>query len=195
MRGLVRATPVRRAAAAADQAAAAGGPSLAERLAGLDEAERQRLLRDLVRSEVAVVLGHAGTDAVPLERPFKELGFDSLTAVELRNRLNAATGLRLPSTLVFDYPTPAALVSLLQSEITPDDAAWTTSVLSDLARLEGVLRGADPDDEAREQIGTRLQAVLRAWNEATRDGTATDDLDEATDDELFDVLDNELETF
>ncbi|WP_422070757.1 type I polyketide synthase [Streptomyces hoynatensis] len=193
LRGLVRA-PARRAAAGSGAATAHSGPPLAERLGGLDEEERTRLLRNLVRSEVTVVLGYAGTDTVPLERSFKELGFDSLTAVELRNRLNAATGLRLPSTLVFDHPTPAALVDLLRREITPDEAAWTHAVLADLGKLESALRAADPDEEAREAIGARLQAVLRAWNETARPA-ASDDLASATDDELFDVLDNELEAY
>ncbi|MEY9969623.1 3-oxoacyl-(acyl-carrier-protein) synthase/acyl carrier protein, partial [Streptacidiphilus sp. MAP12-16] len=93
------------------------GGALAERLSGVSPAERERILLDLVTSHVAAALGYPGPEAVEIGRAFKELGFDSLTAVELRNRLGAAAGLKLPATLIYDYPNSAALVRHLDESI------------------------------------------------------------------------------
>ncbi|MYR61069.1 KR domain-containing protein, partial [Streptomyces sp. SID625] len=90
------------------QAASAAG-SFAERLLRLPETERVAAALDLVRQKVAAVLGYGSPDEVEAERAFRELGFDSLSAVELRNRLGEAAGVRLPVTVVFDHPNPTAL--------------------------------------------------------------------------------------
>src|SRR5205807_6548917 len=90
---------------------------LARRLANVPEAEWEDLLLELVRDEASLVLGRRPDQLADPATTFKELGFDSLSAVELRNRLDEITGLRLPSTLVFDHPTPAAVVKLLRSRI------------------------------------------------------------------------------
>ncbi|MFD5430221.1 SDR family NAD(P)-dependent oxidoreductase, partial [Streptomyces sp. NPDC127084] len=119
LRGLAR-MPVPRASAAAPShtvVGASGRNPLVERLAGLPGSERDRVLLDLVRGQVAAVLGHDGPDAVEPGRAFRELGFDSLAAIDLRNALRGTTGLALPATLVFDHPTSQAVAELLQLEL------------------------------------------------------------------------------
>ncbi|WP_444544881.1 type I polyketide synthase [Streptomyces hygroscopicus] len=193
LRGLIR-TPVRRAAAGggggADEAA-----GLTERLAGMSAAERDRFLLNLVCGQVATVLGYGSAAAIEPGAAFKELGFDSLTAVELRNRLGAATGLRLPATLIFDYPTPDALAGHLRAELPHGDGGGP-SVFGELDRLEAALAVAADDSVTRSRITMRLQALLAKWNDAqdaAGDGDTDDhDLESATDDELFDLLDDEL---
>ncbi|WP_369394272.1 SDR family NAD(P)-dependent oxidoreductase [Streptomyces sp. CG1] len=110
--------PVRRAGAATGQSAAGGAEALRERLAGLLDTERAAFLTELVQNHVATLLGYRSAQDVGRTLAFKELGFDSLAAVELRNRLTAATGLRLPATLVFDHPTPTELAGYLLGELT-----------------------------------------------------------------------------
>ncbi|MEU3662034.1 SDR family NAD(P)-dependent oxidoreductase [Streptomyces sp. NPDC032940] len=148
-RGLVRAQ--------AQRQADGGGGSLAQRLAGVPEAERAQVVVEVVVAQVAAVLGHASASAVDPERAFRELGIDSLGAVELRNRLTQATGLRLPTTLVFDHPTPAAIARLLLDEVggmepaapvaaesTPDSGSGTLGVLLRHAHAAGAMAEAVP---------------------------------------------------
>ncbi|MCC3775995.1 type I polyketide synthase, partial [Streptomyces sp. UNOB3_S3] len=118
LRGLIR-TPVRRSAVSGAETAV----GLVQRLSVLDEEGRAALVRDLVRTQVAAVLGHDGAQDVDVDRPFQELGFDSLTAVEMRNRLGAVTGLRTAATVVFDYPTVTALAGHVLAELMGADTA------------------------------------------------------------------------
>ncbi|MEU5943866.1 type I polyketide synthase, partial [Micromonospora sp. NPDC047548] len=123
LRGLV---PPARPGARAGATGPAGGDELLRRLAGWSGPERREALLDVVRVEIAAVLGHSTVDAVQPDQAFKDLGFDSLSAVELRNRLTAVTGLRLPATLVFDHPTAVAVAAHLDGVFTPGEAAPAT---------------------------------------------------------------------
>ncbi|MET7938384.1 type I polyketide synthase [Streptomyces sp. NPDC005322] len=170
------------------------GPDLTERLAGLGRAEQERLLREVVRTHAAAVLGHDTPESVPLNRPFWELGLDSVTAVEIRNRLGGAVGRKLPAGLIFDYPTAGELIAYLHGELC-GDATETSPVMSDLNRLDITLAALADDDPARNEVAQWLEKLLRRVSPAsvvTR-GPATDwGLDTASQDEVFALIDEEL---
>ncbi|MCM4084182.1 type I polyketide synthase, partial [Paractinoplanes hotanensis] len=164
--------------------------ALSRQLSALTAPEQTRTLLGLIRAHIAAVLGDLGLDGIGDTRAFGELGFDSLTAVEFRNRLAADVGRRLAPTLIFDHPTPLALAEALREQLAPAAATEDAALLAELARLEAA--GA-PSEAARTSAVLRLRALLADWTAPAAETTAGDhDIADADDDELFSLLDNEL---
>ncbi|MFF3554924.1 type I polyketide synthase [Streptomyces tsukubensis] len=180
---------------------AAGRSEYATQLAAMSESERRRTVIELVRSHATAVLGHDSADEIDATRAFRDVGFDSLTAVELRNRLNAAAGVRLPSTVVFDHPNPTALAEEILSELYEHEPVGHTAVLDEFERLAAGL--TPPDETARTEIVARLEALTQRFRALRSDrgpaGAAVNEaeqqraLEEATADELFALLEDELD--
>nr|WP_312871207.1 SDR family NAD(P)-dependent oxidoreductase [Streptomyces lonarensis] len=185
-----------------------GGSELAERLSGLSVGDQRQMLTELVRGHAAAVLGHEAAGEVLPQRAFKDLGFDSVGAVELRNRLSAAAGIRLPSTMIFDYPNAAALADYIRGELVDagqaaDGADQGDVVLNDLDRLAAALESIEGGADVRQDITERMQTMLSRW---LRGSTANDEsaagatgrqnvagqLDEASADEVLDFINKEL---
>ncbi|MGP3937923.1 type I polyketide synthase [Nonomuraea sp. KM88] len=192
-RGLVR-IATRRAVVAAE---APQADSLTDRLAALPDDDRLPMLLDLVRGHVAAVLGFPGPEAVEPARAFKEIGFDSLTAVELRNRLKSVTGLRLPASLVFDYPNSAALAGHLLEELAPPAHSAEQQILAELDRIEARLAVMAAGCATAGEITSRLEQLAFSWKERHHEAdTAAEDvagqLSSATADEIINFIDSEL---
>ncbi|MBP8539202.1 SDR family NAD(P)-dependent oxidoreductase, partial [Streptomyces sp. MK37H] len=206
--------PEARRALGAVEGAGAGAPgggvgtggtvaALRDRLADAKPEERERRLLEAVRGQVAAVLGHDSAEAVGTRRPFLELGLDSVTAVELRNRLGSVTGLRLPATVIFDFPTVAELVGYLYAQLFtgiddgPDGGA-TGDGTAELDGLERLLVSLPSDAPARSEIADRLRRLLRSAVDAletvdtAEEPVTSDDLEAATNDELFDYIEKEF---
>ncbi|MFC9249740.1 type I polyketide synthase, partial [Streptomyces sp. NPDC057136] len=177
-RGLVR-TTVRRAAQAGTRTT---GEQLKQRLAALPAMEQDRMLLDLVRGHAASVLGHAGLTAVESDRSFSELGFDSLTAVEFRNGLQTATGLRLPATLIFDYATSRALAEYVRAELAPAKDVGGTADEDEIRRALAAipltrLRDAGLMDALLELAGIRIQGPDPAAADQADEPDSIDSMD------------------
>ncbi|MGW0871133.1 type I polyketide synthase [Streptomyces sp. NPDC002740] len=175
---------------------------VAELAAATSEHDRRRLLLRFVRAQVAEVQGGRPADSVDVHRGFKEQGFDSLTTVELRNRLNRRTGLNLPTTVVFDHPTPQAVADLLYERLAPPAAAAEGAAVAagelraQLERLEALLTALPPDGAERADASARLAALAAGGGDpAGAPGPGSDvstTLSAATDDELMDFIGKEL---
>ncbi|TDD07779.1 SDR family NAD(P)-dependent oxidoreductase, partial [Nonomuraea diastatica] len=171
------------------------GDGLADRLATLEPDERRSALADIVRGQAATVLGFTDGSAIDPQRPFQDLGFDSLTAVEFRNQLGKATGLRLPATAVFDYPTPVALTEHLMGYFaeTKDEEAGILRFFAELDQIEDSLTTLAEDSTVRSRLTTRLKELLSGLNGPGGTSDVVDQIESASDDEMFAFIDNELE--
>jgi NAD(P)-dependent dehydrogenase (short-subunit alcohol dehydrogenase family)/acyl carrier protein len=192
LRGLIRAPRAASGGSGPIPGASADGRALlADRLAGLSaEDAAEEVLRG-VRAEVAAVLAHGSPDAIEADRTFSELGFDSLTAVELRNRLGARTGLPLAPTLAFDHPTVATLAAYLLAELAPSAPPAAELLCRALDRLVPQLEAADTRE--RERVAAALGAALSRLGGA-RPGAEVSQagLDAASDEEIFALIDAQL---
>jgi len=172
------------------------GNALTERLVALPRGEQDQLLVDLVRSAAAGVLNYPSLDDVPADRAFSDLGADSLTAVELRDRLSAATGLRLTATLLFDHTTPGAVGAHLRTLLVPEGASPSRPVLAELDKLETMLAAVAGEADDAATITTRLEAVVARWKETSSAGNRAADvaksLESSSDEDVFDFIGKEL---
>ncbi|GAB2809248.1 hypothetical protein GCM10027073_47380 [Streptomyces chlorus] len=170
-------------------------PSLSEQLERLPEAKRERHLLDLVRSEAAAVLGHGSPDAIGAHQAFKEMGFDSLAGVELCDRLGALAGLPLPSTLVFNFPTPARIAGRLATVLAAPAAPATGSAEDEIARFEAAVQ-ATSDGSERQMIADRLEKLISTLRQSTPSAPSAsgEDIDTVSVDRLLDIIDEEFET-
>ena len=188
LRGLVRA-PARRER---------GVDSLAQRLAAVAEDEREPFVLDLVRTHVAAVLGFGSAGDIESDRAFRELGFDSLAAVELRNRLSAATGMRLPTTLVFDYPTAEVAAGYILAAVgtgagTAKEKTGEVAVQEALAALEKALATIEAGDGARARVESQLRATLLSLSDDDSE-LEGEELRSMSHEEMFELIDEEFGT-
>ncbi|MEU4089268.1 phosphopantetheine-binding protein, partial [Streptomyces aureus] len=188
LRGLVR-TPARRTAATTYT-----GGGIVAALGAAAPADRPELVLELILKHATAVLGHGEAAELSPDRRFQDLGFDSLIAVEFRNRISAEIGQRLPAALLFDYPTPSDLVDHLLPRLVADEPTGPAALLADLDRLERALDETTVDDERlHRQIAGRLEVLRGRWA-AGRQEEEEDafDVEAATDDDMFRMLDDEL---
>jgi acyl carrier protein len=181
------------------------GPTLARRLPGMSRTDADRLLLDTVREHTAAVLGYADSAALAADQPFKELGIDSMTAMQLRNRLQRAAGVQLPATMVFDHPTPKVLATQLHGLIQPAERAATPeSVLAEFYRVTRTVEELQLDTALRKAAASRLRALADGWDgkrHVTDTATSSSDdgtqgtgalLEAASADEVLDFVTRQL---
>ncbi|HEU5271686.1 MAG TPA: beta-ketoacyl reductase, partial [Jatrophihabitans sp.] len=175
----------------AGAATAGSSLDLVTQLARLDEPAGRQLISELVRGQVASVLGHGDAGGVPVDRTFSQLGFDSLTVVELRNRLDAATGLRLPATLAFDYPTVSALSEYVHQTLAPAPPLPDEALQASIDQIELALTGHDEAVRGR-VVAVLHSALARLESDAEASAGVQAVLSDASDDEIFAFIDTQL---
>ncbi|WP_413114668.1 type I polyketide synthase [Streptomyces sp. CY1] len=177
--------------------AAADTDDLVSRLTRATAGQQEKILLDLVQQEAAAVLGHASADLIEPNQPFKEIGFDSLTAVELRNRLSRRAGVRLPATLIFDHPAPASLARYLLAEL-GQEVDTSEVLMAELDTVAATLAEVTPDATTHATVLARLQLLVEQWETAEGATTADEDeefdVDTATDEAMFELIDREFGT-
>ncbi|MEV6619152.1 SDR family NAD(P)-dependent oxidoreductase [Streptomyces sp. NPDC051051] len=199
LRDLVPVRPRARTAPPASAAPSNGatGGDLRERLAGLDASTRHRAVLEAVLAQAALVIGHDTPDSIDPERGFLDIGFDSLTAVELRNRLSALAGVRLPATLMFDYPTPERLAAHLLERTAPA----ASPVLDQLDRLEAQFTDVLADPALHNGLRARLRGLLDrldgtpvpATDTAAEEVSGPGTVEEVSDEELRAFLEGDFD--
>ncbi|MEV5651698.1 type I polyketide synthase [Nocardia sp. NPDC052254] len=164
--------------------------SLVDQLRDRPAAEQERVLLEVIRTEAAAVLGHHRADSTPPDKPFSDIGFDSLAVMEFRNRLKSTAGVQLSTTAMFDHPTPEALAAHLRQELVPVEtpAERIAAALDALARSYTTAELSAGD---RSGLANRLTALLRELEGAEPPGPGgADALESADDRELFDFIDH-----
>ncbi|WP_308130159.1 SDR family NAD(P)-dependent oxidoreductase [Kitasatospora aureofaciens] len=174
------------------------GKNLLNQLAALPPEQFEGAVLNLVLTQAALVLNRPGAESIEAARYFRQLGFDSLTALEFRNRISGALGLRLPAAVVFDYPTPAELARYLRDRIAEQEIDYEP-VLNELDRLKSLLTAIAQRGGQKAKITSRLEYILEEFRGADANSAPADedvpsdeDIIEATDDEIFDLIDKEL---
>jgi acyl transferase domain-containing protein len=164
--------------------------SVGEQPSTSDEPLDKTQVLAVVRRAVAGALGHTGAESIDPDRPMQEMGLTSLSAIDLRNRLNSDTGLTFPATVAFDHPTVAALAEHVLTKL--PDAERERTVLDELGALDAVLDAVPADDPQRSEITTRLRTTLSRWLGSQPQDTEGTDVENASASELFDLIDSQL---
>ncbi|MEV6823318.1 SDR family NAD(P)-dependent oxidoreductase [Nocardiopsis dassonvillei] len=167
-----------------------GVPDLASVIAGLSPDEQHRTVLDLVRSEAASVQGYASLDQIDALKGFQELGFDSLSAVRFRNSLDSAVGIRLPVTLVYDYPTPAKLADYLLEGLRTTGQDTGADVFARIDLLESALSSMTEDEEINRAV-SRISGMLERIGRSSESEIA-EKLSGSTEDEIFTFIGEEF---